>query len=321
MKNVLVTGAAGFVGSSLAARLAREGINVIGVDSLTDYYPEYLKRANMEYATSYGANIEVSDLMDADVDKLLDGIDVIFHQAGQPGVRPSWGADFSKYLDANVLVTQRLLEAAARSTSLKSFVYASSSSVYGDAERYPTLEVDRPQPLSPYGVTKLAGEHLSVLYAKNFGVPTVNLRYFTVYGPRQRPDMAFTRFITRTLAEMPISIYGTGRQVRDFTYIDDVLDANIAAGGAAIQPGTIVNIAGGSNTSVSEVITLIEKLSGKRPLAEHLHAVPGDVHQTGGGVDAAIAMLDWRPKTKLEDGLLSQIEWLSTRVGLYRDIV
>ena len=225
----LVTGAAGFIGSTLSARLLADGWDVTGIDALTPYYDPALKRANLERLGGAFTFVQ-EDLRTADLDALLDGVDVVFHEAGQPGVRASWGDEFGIYLDANVAATQALLEAAKRAPGLQRLVYASSSSVYGDAARFPVLEVDLPQPVSPYGVTKLAAEHLCSLYASNFGVPTVSLRYFTVFGPRQRPDMAFTRFLTAVRDDRPITLYGTGEQIRDFTYVDDVVEANVAGG-------------------------------------------------------------------------------------------
>jgi UDP-glucuronate 4-epimerase len=215
--HALVTGAAGFIGSHLTKRLRGEGYDVTGVDSFTDYYDVAIKRANAEGAISAGAKFINGDLNVVDLDNLLDGVDVIFHLAGQPGVRSSWGKEFSAYTHGNIEATQRLLEASRGSRTLRRFVYASSSSVYGNAERYPTSESDRPQPVSPYGVTKLAAEHLCNLYAASFEVPTVSLRYFTVYGPGQRPDMAFTRFARAALRGDEITVYGSGDQIRDFT--------------------------------------------------------------------------------------------------------
>src|SRR5262245_64919423 len=223
--HALVTGVAGFIGSHLAERLLRDGVRVTGVDCFTDYYDPAIKRRNLERARSHPefALVEL-DLGEADLAALPD-VQVVYHQAAQPGVRASWGADFAIYTHHNVLATQRLLE-RYRGSSLERFVYASSSSVYGDAERYPTDEGLLPRPLSPYGVTKLAGEHLALLYARNFGMPVVALRYFTVYGPRQRPDMAFHRFCRALLTGQAITVYGDGRQSRDFTFVADAVEAN-----------------------------------------------------------------------------------------------
>lgn len=305
----LVTGAAGFVGSHLAKRLAAAGDEVIGLDAFTDYYDVALKRANANEVIQAGVKLIEGDLNVVDLSRLLDGVDVVFHQAGQPGVRSSWGTEFSTYTYCNVDATQRLLEACRASRSLHRVVYASSSSVYGNAERYPTNENDRPQPLSPYGVTKLAAEHLCSLYAASFGVPTVSLRYFTVYGPGQRPDMAFTRFAKAALCGDEIQVYGTGEQVRDFTYVDDVVEANILAATRDVAPGTVLNVAGGSHTSVNEVLEVFGELSGKRLAVARVEPIAGDVFRTGGDTSAIRSVLDWLPEVELREGISRQYRW------------
>ncbi|MDQ2624538.1 MAG: NAD-dependent epimerase/dehydratase family protein [Actinomycetota bacterium] len=309
----LVTGVAGFVGSSIAAALVSEGWDVRGIDALTDYYDTALKEENL--ARLDGAvRVVRADLLEVDLVDLLDGVDVVFHQAGQPGVRSSWGEEFGVYLDANVAATQALLEAARLSPQLHRLVYASSSSVYGDAERFPTSELDRPAPISPYGVTKLAAEHLCSLYASQFGVPTVSLRYFTVFGPRQRPDMAFTRFLTAAARGLPVTVFGTGEQVRDFTYVDDVVAANLLAATVPVKPGTVLNIAGGTNVSVNEVLEEIGGLAGSPVEVRRLARSDGDVARTGGDASRAREMLGWTPRTGITDGLARQWEWARARV-------
>jgi UDP-glucuronate 4-epimerase len=223
----LVTGVAGFIGGRIALRLLADGHDVVGVDALTDYYDPGIKQANLQRVEHPRFRFVEGDLNEVELAPLLADVEVVFHEAGQPGVRSSWGRDFGRYALDNVCATQRLLEEARGAERLRRFVYASSSSVYGEAERYPTEETDRPQPVSPYGVTKLAAEHLCSLYAHNYGLPTVSLRYFTVYGPGQRPDMAFTRFCRAVHEGRQIELYGTGEQVRDFTYVDDVVEANL----------------------------------------------------------------------------------------------
>jgi UDP-glucuronate 4-epimerase len=306
---ILVTGAAGFVGSTLSKRLVDEGHTVIGVDSLTDYYDVALKMANLARIPASGFTFVHEDLNSIDLTSMLSDVEIIFHEAGQPGVRKSWGADFSVYTAANVDATQRLLEAARYAPRLRRLVYASSSSVYGNAERYPTSEIDRPEPVSPYGVTKLAAEHLCSLYASNFGVPTVSLRYFTVYGPRQRSDMAFTRFVRSAITGDEITIYGSGEQIRDFTYVDDVVEANILAGFGNAAPGSVFNVAGGTSISVNGVLRIIADLNGAPLNVKYVEGVAGDVFRTGGDTTAIEEALGWRATVPLETGLARQFEW------------
>jgi UDP-glucuronate 4-epimerase len=306
---VLVTGVAGFVGSHVAETLLGQGNRVRGVDAFTSYYDPAIKRANAALLQSRpGFELVEADLRTADLRSLLDGVQVVLHLAGQPGVRRSWASGFARYTEHNVLVTQRLLE-AGRGARLTRFVYASSSSVYGNAPAYPTTEDDLPRPHSPYGVTKLAAEHLCGLYAANYGLPTVSLRYFTVYGPRQRPDMAFTRFLSAALRDEPIPLYGTGEQVRDFTYVADVVAANLAAAEAPLAPGTVLNVAGGSAVTVNELLALVAELVGRPLRIEHLPEQAGDVAVTGGSTDRARALLGWRPTVDLRGGLGAQLSW------------
>ncbi|MCK8616200.1 NAD-dependent epimerase/dehydratase family protein [Gordonia sp. C13] len=311
----LITGAAGFIGSTLATRLVDDpGVErVIGIDSFTEYYDPAIKTSNLAVLQE-NPKFEFiqGDLNTIDLNVLLDGVNVIYHQAGQPGVRKSWGTSFDSYLSANVGSTQRLLEAARSHSELDRFVYASSSSVYGNSESYPTTEATLPRPYSPYGVTKLAAEHLVSLYANNYGVPTVSLRYFTVYGPRQRPDMGMHRFITNALNGDPIDIYGDGNQIRDFTYVDDVVRANVAAGAASgINPGLVVNVCGGSTVTVNEVLDTIEGEVGKPLNRNHLPNIPGDVRKTAGTNDLAATTIGWTPKVGIREGLARHIQVLS----------
>ncbi|TQJ59913.1 nucleoside-diphosphate-sugar epimerase [Arthrobacter sp. SLBN-83] len=306
----LVTGAAGFIGSAISRRLIAEGHSVIGVDSLSDYYDVAIKQTHLkELISSPHFSFIEEDLNTINFDEAVGVVDYIFHQAGQPGVRRSWGSEFAIYTDANVGATQRLLEWARSIHGLKKFIYASSSSVYGDAEAYPTTETDRPQPLSPYGVSKLAAEHLCTLYAKNFGVPTVSLRYFTVYGPGQRPDMAFTRFVKAAITGSPIQIYGDGEQIRDFTFVDDVVEANVRAATAETPAGVVYNVAGGSNVSMNEVLRLLTELSGNELNVEYVDAVAGDVRRTSGDTSRIAEALGWTPRISLEEGLRHHLAW------------
>src|SRR3954447_17924970 len=297
----LVTGAAGFVGSTLSKQLLREGHEVVGIDVLTDYYEVSIKRGNLASIPEAGFTFHEADLNTADLSALLADVDWVFHQAGQPGVRMSWGKDFAVYVRQNIEATQRLLEAAKDAPRLQRLVYASSSSVYGNAERYPTSEEDRPQPVSPYGVTKLAAEHLCSLYAANFGVPTVSLRYFTVYGPGQRTDMAFTRFVRAAVLDELITIYGTGEQICDFTFVEDVVAANIAAASRPVPPGTVLNVAGGSNVSVNDTLAILSDLNGAPLRVEHSGSVKGDVFRTGGDTTKISELLGWKPEVTIEE--------------------
>ncbi len=305
----LVTGAAGFIGSHLCERLLGRGEEVRAVDSFSDYYDPKRKRSNVApLLGSAGFELIEGDLAGLDLDSLLDGVDVVFHLAGQPGVRASWGEEFSIYLDENVLVTQRLLEAACEHRP-KRFVFASSSSIYGDAEQFPTRESDTPRPISPYGVTKLAAENLCRLYWTAFEVPTVALRYFTIFGPRQRPDMAFSRFIDAALNGRPIPVFGDGLQSRDFTYVDDAVAATISAASSG-EPGAVYNVAGGTQATVLDVIEVLARLLGVPPEVERQPPMPGDARKTGADTARARRDLGYRPGVSLEEGLSRELDWV-----------
>lgn len=305
----LVTGVAGFIGSNLADQLVNDGWEVRGVDRFTAYYEEAQKRENLEWLVSQSAfKLIEADLLTVELGPLLDGVDVIFHQAAQPGVRLSWADGFRLYNDLNVNLTQRLLE-AARSRPIRRFVYASSSSVYGQAPSWPTVEAAETRPHSPYGVTKLAGELLCGAYAANFGVPATSLRYFTVYGPRQRPDMATHRLIEASRRGTPFPLYGDGQQIRDFTYVGDVVEANVRAAATALPAGTVMNIAGGSSTRLVDLVDLVGEAVGRPVPVEWLPAQPGDVLRTGGSIDRATELLGWTPKVSLAEGVDKQVAW------------
>lgn len=304
----LVTGAAGFIGSNLSDRLLADGHDVVGVDSFTNYYDPAIKRSNIGAALDHNRFTLVNeDILTADLDRLLDGIDVVFHQAGQPGVRLSWADGFETYTRLNILATQCLLEAAARHP-LQRFVYASSSSLYGAAERYPTNEGDVPAPMSPYGVTKLAAEHLCSLYHRNFGVPTVSLRYFTVYGPRQRPDMATHRLIDSAITGSEFMMFGDGTQIRDFTYVGDVVNANVAASSKPDAIGSVFNIGGGSTATMHDVVAAVTESVGTAPNMTFSETALGDVFRTGADITAAGAVLGWKPSVDLALGVVHQVE-------------
>jgi nucleoside-diphosphate-sugar epimerase len=304
----LVTGAAGFIGSHLSEALLDRGDEVLGVDRLSDYYDPSLKRRNLESLLERdGFRIDEVDLTEADLEALLEGVDVVFHLAGQPGVRVSWGDEFQLYLSDNVLATQRLLE-AAKGAHLGRFVLASSSSIYGDADSFPTPESAKPAPVSPYGMTKLAAEHLCNIYAKGFGVPATSLRYFTIFGPRQRPDMAFNRFIAAALTDQPIELFGDGEQRRDFTYVADAVAATMAAGERG-EPGAVYNIAGGNSATVNEVIATIGELAGGDLAVNRGDAVIGDARRTGADTTLARERLGYEPAVPLREGLERQLEF------------
>jgi UDP-glucuronate 4-epimerase len=310
---VVVTGCAGFIGSHLAEAVLRDGHTLIGIDSVTDYYETDLKRESVKRLSEHsGFTFAEADMCTADLVELLDGAEVVYHQAGQPGVRLSWSDQFPDYVSRNVIATQRLLE-AAKLTRPRRIVFASSSSVYGNAPHYPTTEQALPQPHSPYGVTKLAAEHLCGLYAANWGVPTVALRYFTVYGPRQRPDMGLNKFIDAAQRQAPLPLFGDGEQIRDFTYVSDVVDANLAAATADVAPGTVVNIAGGRPVTVNQLLRLLRDAVGSELRIEHLPEQAGDIRRTGGAVDLAHQLLGWSPQVDVADGVAAQYAWQSAR--------
>jgi nucleoside-diphosphate-sugar epimerase len=305
---VVVTGVAGFIGSHLSERLLAAGHEVVGIDCFTDYYERSRKEQNLETSRSSDRfRFEAADLVDADLAPLLDGADAVYHLAGQPGVRPSWGNQFDRYVRDNVIATQRLLE-ALKEAPIKRFVFAGSSSVYGDAERFPTKETALPRPVSPYGVTKLAAEHLTHLYTRNFGIPAVSVRYFTVYGPRQRPDMAFSRFMQAMTAGEDIEVFGDGEQTREFTYVSDAVDGTIKASTADVI-GQIFNLGGGSRVTVNKVLATLEEISGLSVRRQNLPAAPGDPRHTGASINLARERLGWEPRVSLREGLAQQWEW------------
>ena len=305
---VLLTGIAGFIGSHLGESLVREGFRIRGVDAFTDTYAPRQKRGNIE-ALSRSAHVEVieGDLARDDLRGLLEGVDAVVHLAGEPGVPASWGVAFPTYVERNVIATQRLLEAAA-SAGVSRFVYASSSSVYGPEDR-PLVESTVPRPLSPYGASKLAGEVLVGAYAQERGLSTVSLRYFSVFGPRQRPDMAPHRFIEALLDHRPLQVYGDGRQARDFTFVADIVAATSAALTASLPSGSVLNVARGEPVEVRELIAILADELGVEPVIVHRPPRVGDTPRTEGCADAARDLLRWEPVTDLRTGLRRQVEW------------
>jgi UDP-glucose 4-epimerase len=306
----LVTGVAGFIGSHLTAALLDEGATVVGVDCFTDYYARSVKETNLATVRHRpGFTFVEAALQTSDLTSLVDGTTHVFHLAGQPGVRKSWGRDFDVYTRDNISATQRLLEALV-GAPIQKYVYSSSSSVYGDHLPLPLQEDANAQPLSPYGVSKLAAEHLGNLYHENHGVPTVSLRYFTVYGPRQRPDMSFQRFLTAVKDGKPITVYGDGEQTRDFTYVSDVVRANLAAAAQGV-PGRVYNIAGGSRVTLNHVLDLIRRVTGRTVTVQRERAQKGDMRHTYADTSLARRDLHFTPRVALESGLEEQYRWLT----------
>jgi nucleoside-diphosphate-sugar epimerase len=303
----LVTGCAGFIGSHLVERLLDEGNTVVGIDCFTDYYSPEQKRVNVARAAAQsGFTLVESDILA--MERFPD-VDCVYHMAAQPGVRASWGKNFKVYTRNNVEATQRLLE-FYRSNELKSFIYSSSSAVYGDA-KLPMTEEARPLPISPYGVTKLAAENLCYLYWKNYGVPSISLRYFTVYGPRQRPDMAINKFVRAILNEREIQIYGDGSQLRDFTFIEDVIDAIVLAANSYLA-GEVFNIGGGHAISVNSLIKCIENLTEKTAHIRYEERQKGDAKDTMADTTKAKELLSWQPRIDIKRGLKAYIQWVRT---------
>ena len=311
MSIYIVTGVAGFIGSHLAETLLAQGENVIGVDLLNNYYDPQLKHNNLVILKQY-ENFKFihADIRELDWQKLLASVDVVYHQAAQAGVRASWGAGFIDYTENNINATQVILEAAKQVKSLKRIVYASSSSIYGNAVTMPTPETLCPQPVSPYGITKLAGERLCWLYQRNFDVPVTALRYFTVYGQRQRPDMAFHKFFKAAIEGKAIDIYGDGQQTRDYTFVKDIVAANLAAGKVSEAVGEVFNIGGGSRVTLIELLDLMEKVMGQ-PINRNYQAnALGDARHTSADITKAQKILGYIPQVCLLEGLTQEWYWI-----------
>ena len=313
MVNHIVTGVAGFIGSHLAEALLKQGAEVTGIDQLNNYYSPQLKQNNVVNLQQYsGFKLIQANIQDLNWQQLLQSVDVVYHQAAQAGVRSSWGKDFHHYTERNINATQVILEGAKQVKSLKRIVYASSSSIYGNAITMPTPETLCPQPVSPYGITKLAGESLCWLYQQNFGVPVTALRYFTVYGPRQRPDMAFHKFFQAAIKNEAISIYGDGQQTRDYTYVSDAVAANLAAGKAPEAIGEVFNIGGGSRVTLMELLDIMEGVVGHSIKKNYVGEAAGDARHTSADVTKANQILDYVPQVSLKEGLTQQWEWIKS---------
>lgn len=309
-KKYLVTGSAGFIGSNLARTLCENGNSVVGIDSFHGYYSRAFKESNLaRLANSSIFEFKELDILDLENSDIENDFDCIFHLAAQPGVRDSWGLGFDSYAKNNVLGTQKVFEFAA-SNNIKRVVFSSSSSIYGDAETFPTSESANPKPRSPYGVSKLTGEYLGAAYSRNFGLEVVALRYFTVYGPGQRPDMAIHRLINCALTGEKFPKFGTGEQIRDFTFVNDVVSANILASSALLPtPSIAINVGGGNSTSLNFLISSIESISGRPIQIDQGGVPPGDVIRTGADTNRAKELLGWHPQTGIEAGLKLQYEW------------
>jgi nucleoside-diphosphate-sugar epimerase len=308
--SVLVTGCAGFIGSHLSESLLQDGIDVIGVDCFNDNYARRSKLANLDRSQQWdGFEFVPIDLSRGQLHDLIAEVDVVYHLAAEPGVRSSWGARFEQYVRNNVQATQHILEAMTAVPDRRKLVFASSSSVYGQAARWPTPETALPQPQSPYGVTKLAAELLCSLYHRNFGLDVVALRYFSVYGPRQRPDMAFRTFCMNALDRKPIPIYGDGTQTRDFTYVDDIVAATRLAAVRPEASGAVVNVGGGSRVCLNEAVELLARLADRELKVEYLPAQHGDVKDTCASTTRAADLLGFRPRTSFDRGFRELFAW------------
>jgi nucleoside-diphosphate-sugar epimerase len=318
---VLVTGAAGFIGSHLTERLVQENYSVIGLDAFTDYYARNVKENNLrDVCNDPRFTFVEADLRTADLRDLLTryNVKIVFHEAGQAGVRPSWGKDFQPYVERNILATQALLEAIVSlpdRSQIQKFVFASSSSVYGDAEKLPTSEDDLPRPISPYGVTKLAAEHLCFLYAKQYGLPVVALRYFSVYGPRQRPDMGMNIFIDSILRGKPIRIFGDGEQTREMTFVSDIVQANLLALNAPNDAPRVYNIGGGSRSTINGILETLGEIAQTQLRLEYQARAPGDHRHGAADISHARHDLGYAPSVGLEDGLRRQFEWQREQIA------
>lgn len=313
--NCLVTGAAGFIGSHLSRRLLKEGLSVIGVDSFTDYYPRWIKENNLSTIKRESKfSFLEEDINSLDLSQLFRKVDYVFHLAAQAGVRTSWGQRFSEYIRNNIEATQRMLE-ESKDLPIRKFIYASSSSVYGFCPELPMSEASPLLPYSPYGVTKLAAENLCYLYFKNYGVPTISLRFFTVYGPAQRPDMAFHKFFKLTAENKPITVFGTGEQTRDFTYIDDIVEAILSCI-ARGRSGETYNLGGGNRKMLRDLFPLFEEICEKKISIQWEEQQKGDVPHTLADIQKAKKDLGFEPKTPIDAGLNEEWRWIKNLYSL-----
>ena len=314
-KTAIVTGVAGFIGSNLAEKLLKEKHHVIGIDSFTDYYNKKIKKNNLKNITNNkNFTLIEEDIMKMNLIPILKKSEYLFHEAAQPGVRASWGDQFQIYVKNNILLTQKILENAKKVKTLKKIIMASSSSIYGNQEGKMHEEKTIPNPISPYGTTKLAAENLGNLYSEIFNLPIISLRYFTVYGPRQRPDMAFSRFFNANINKKKIEIYGNGNQIRDFTFISDIIDANILAMKSKCKSG-VFNIGGGSTHSVNQILNMIEDITGNKNFIQNKTKQNGDVVKTESDISKSKKILKYVPKITIKEGLEKQYQWIQNKAN------
>lgn len=310
MEKILITGAAGFIGSHFSEKLIKLNYEVLGIDCFYPLYDRKYKEKNLENLSSQrNFKFIEAKIQDLDLKEILKDIEYIFHLAAYPGVRGDWNVIFSQYIEENVIATYKILDAATKMKNLKKFIFASSSSVYGDTDVLPMKETNKICPFSPYGVSKATAEQLCYVFHKNFNVPIVSLRYFTVYGPRQRPDMAFHKFIKAILQDNEVIIYGDGNQTRDFTFIEDVISANFLVLKYGV-PGEIYNIGGGTKISVNDVIKLLEEIIGKKAKVKYYPKEKGDVQKTLADITKAKYELNYSPTFKIKEGLKREYEWI-----------
>jgi len=319
METALITGVAGFIGSSLAAKLLKDNFKVIGIDSFTNNYSTRIKEKNIENCLKHtNFSLIRQDLDTLDLSASVEKADYFFHLSAQPGVRASWGKEFTTYVKNNISVTQKILESLKNNTTLKKFVFASSSSVYGNQSSMMNEDTSLARPISPYGVTKLAAENLANLYFKNYGVPTISLRYFTVYGPKQRPDMAFTRFFYSIIKEQKLTIFGNGEQTRDFTYVDDVVKATMNAA-TSDHVGEILNIGGGSVFSLMQITEFMKEITEKELEIDFKKEQKGDVKHTSADISKSENLINYKSNTDIKYGLTQQYEYIKNNLNIYNN--
>jgi len=317
MKTALITGVAGFIGSSLAEKLLKDNFKVIGIDSFTNYYSPHIKEKNIENCLKHSNFSFIhQDLDTLDLSTIFENTEYVFHLSAQPGARASWGKGFTTYVKNNISVTQKILESLKNNTTLKKFIFASSSSVYGNQSSIMNEDTSLTKPVSPYGVTKLASENLVNLYFKNYEIPIISLRYFTAYGPKQRPDMAFTRFFLSIIKDKKLIIFGNGEQTRDFTYVDDVVKATMNAA-ASDHVGEILNIGGGSVFSLMQITEFMKEITGKELEIDFKKEQKGDVKHTSADISKSENLINYKSNTDIKYGLTQQYEYIKNNLNIY----